>query len=63
MSEREYETIEGMKTPSEDDVSYMDYLDELIGGLPTGHSYGLLLYKADPTAFRLGRDEWLARGG
>lgn len=32
----------------------MEYLDELYEG-----AYGLLLFKGDPTEFRLGRDEWL----
>jgi hypothetical protein len=51
-------TIEGDATSSSDDLEYMEYLDE-IGELPNGHSFGLLLFKADPIAFRMGRDEWL----
>lgn len=54
-------TIEGSIAPSLDNVDYMDYLDELYETQPP---FGLLLFKADPAAFRLGRDEWVAeRGG
>ena len=53
-------TIHGFHSPSPDDYAYMEYLDDLADDLPGGESYGLLLLKGDPTAFFLGRDEWLA---
>lgn len=53
-------TTIGLVTPSADDLAYMDYLNEL-AEIPTGHGLGLLLFKADPVAFSLGRDEWLER--
>ena len=49
-------TIEGPATLSQDDLDFIEYLDEL-AEVPTGHSFGLLLFKGDPIAFRLGRDE------
>ena len=54
----EIPTIEGPQTPSTDDLEYMDYLNGLwdVGGF----DFGLLLFKGDPAAFRIGRDEWLA---
>lgn len=52
-------TIEGSVYPTVDDVKYMDYLDGLYFET-TGHHFGLLLFKADPVAFRSGRDAWLA---
>lgn len=50
-------TIEGHQTPSREDIDYMDYLDDLYDTQPP---FGLLLFKGDPIAFRLGRGEWLA---
>lgn len=52
-------TVEGPQTPSKDDICYMDYLDNLYD-VPGG--YGLLLFKADPIAFRLGLREWANAG-
>lgn len=48
-------TIYGMKTPDDDDVAYMEYLD----GLYDAPDYGLLSFKGDPTAFEMGKREWL----
>lgn len=56
---RPVKTIEGEATPDVDDLAYMDYLDEL-ADIPTSHGFGMLLFKADPAAFRTGRDSWLA---
>lgn len=52
-------TINGSIVPTDDDVAYMEYLDELAG--ETAPDYGLLVFKGDPTAFTLGRDEWAGR--
>lgn len=52
-------TTQGFQTPTDDDARYMEYLDNLVDDLPGGHSFGLLLFKGDPGAFRMGRDEWL----
>ncbi len=49
-------TIEGWQEPTENERNYMEYLDELVNA-PI--SYGLLLFKGDPIAFRLGCQEWL----
>jgi hypothetical protein len=54
----EMKTTEGYATPSADDLAYMDYLDDL-AELPGGHSFGQLLFKGDPVAFRMGLAEWL----
>lgn len=43
---------------TDDEIAYMEYLDELAPDLPCG-SYGLLLRKGDPIAFELGLHEWL----
>jgi hypothetical protein len=53
-------TIEGPRDPSPKEIAYMEYLDE-IAELPSGHSFGLLLFKGDPIAFRLGLEEWQAQ--
>jgi hypothetical protein len=50
-------TIDGYKTPDHSDISYMDYLDNLYDA----PDYGLLLFKGDPTAFELGKEEWRQR--
>jgi hypothetical protein len=47
-------TIDGYKTPDQSDISYMDYLDNHYDA----PDYGLLLFKADPTAFELGKEQW-----
>lgn len=49
-------TIHGFVTPTEDDCAYMEYLDDLYDA----PDYGLLMFKGDPDAFNIGRDEWLA---
>jgi hypothetical protein len=49
-------TIFGPKEPDEGDRRYMDYLDECYDA----PSYGLLMFKGDPTAFSIGKAEWLA---
>lgn len=56
----EIRTVEGLTAPTYEDIQFMDYLDEL-SEVPTGHSFGLLLFKADPTAFRIGRDEFISQ--
>src|SRR3954464_6686033 len=57
---REIPTIEGWTIPSPDDQAYIDYLDAVAGYRPCGHSFGVLLFKADPVSFRLELREWLA---
>ena len=51
-------TIEGTSTLSPDDLAFIEYLDEL-AEVPTAHSFGLLLFKGDPVAFRLGLADFL----
>jgi len=57
---RDIPTIEGWTIPSRDDQAYIDYLDTVAGYRPCGHSFGVLLFKADPVSFRLESREWLA---
>jgi hypothetical protein len=55
-------TIFGLKTPDHDDLSYMDYLDNIYDA----PDYGLLLFKGDPIAFEQGkraRLNYLKEGG
>ena len=50
-------TIYGPQEPSKSDLAYMEYLDNLYDA----PDYGLLLFKGDPTAFELGKEEWRPR--
>jgi hypothetical protein len=50
-------TIEGRCSVTDTDQQFMDYLDELYDTRP---SFGMLLFKGDPIAFRLAREEWRA---
>jgi len=49
-------TIHGPQVPDENDKRYIDYLD----GLYDAPDYGLLMFKGDPTAFEIGKNEWLS---
>lgn len=49
-------TTEGEKVPEPDDIHYMEYLDNLYDA----PNYGLLSFKGDPAAFRMGKEEWKA---
>jgi len=42
-----------------EESEFMDYLDGVAGDLPGGHSFGLLLAKGDPIAFRVGLSDWI----
>jgi hypothetical protein len=49
-------TIFGTKVPDEDDKRYMDHLNYLYDA----PDYGLLMFKGDPIAFEIGKNEWLS---
>lgn len=42
---------------TKEDLEYMDYLN----GLPAPDDWALLLYKGDPIAFELGKDEYFSQ--
>ena len=44
---------------TQEECSYMDYLDEVYPGLPLGGA-GLLIAKGDPIAFQVGLQDWQA---
>lgn len=48
-------TTEGWCSMTPADQEFMDYLDELYETQP---SFGLLLFKGDPIAFRMAHAEW-----
>jgi len=50
-------TIEGEVTPDKEDLAFMDQLDDLY----PAPDYGLLLFKGDPAAFRIGKEEWITQ--
>ena len=44
---------------TQEEIEFMDYLDDVYPDLPCG-GFGLLLAKGDPMAFQVGLNEWEA---
>ena len=56
MSRAPIPTIYGPAVPDDNDIRFMDYLDDRYCDAP---DYGLLMFKGDPSAFAASKQDWL----